>query len=51
MGRIRMNLTDGLRRLTYINIRLSCSTECDVDAKGEADDSHFFSTDLRVILE
>lgn len=46
-----MNLTDGWQRQTHINIRLSCSTESQVDAEGEANDPDSISTDLREVLE
>lgn len=46
-----MNLTDGWQRQTHSNIRLSCSTESQVDAEGEANDPDSISTDLREVLE
>lgn len=35
----------------HVNFRLSCSTESQVDAEGEADDPDPLSTYLRVVLE
>lgn len=46
-----MNQTERWQKQTYVDIRLSGSSESHVHPKGEADDPDPVSADLRMILK